>query len=97
MSFEIWIPVIVAIITSTTSYLLARSKSKSELEASEVETRNKIETMQENHKQELEKLEHEFELKANYDERGAQTELAKDFMKNPEIQKAMMKEFMKKM
>lgn len=97
MSIEIWVPVLIAIITSATSYFLARHKGKSELEVSEKATRNEIEKMKESHKQELEKLEREFELKADYEERGAQTELIKEFMKSPEIQGKMMEGFLKQM
>lgn len=101
MKLEIWIPVIVALVSSTasflSSYFLARSKAKAELKALEQETNSKIETMNENHKHELERLEREFKLKADYDERGAQTELIKEFMKKPEMQKMIMQEFMKQM
>lgn len=95
MNIEMWIPVLVAIISSGFSYGIARSKSKSELKSLEQSTNDKLRTMQESHKNELEKLEKEFELKASYEESQAQTELAKEFMKQPEVSQAIMKEFAK--
>lgn len=94
MKLEIWIPVIIAVFSSVTSYLLAVNKGRTELKALEKETDRTIQTIKEQHKNELEKLEKEFELKAKYDEKEAQTELLKsfmgEFMNSPEIKEQIM-------
>lgn len=99
MELEILIPVIVAVFSSLTSYLLAVNKGRTELRALEKETDLAIQTIKEQHRNELEKLEKEFELKAKYGESEAQTELLKGFvgemMSAPEIKEKIMGEAMK--
>ncbi|WP_010530562.1 hypothetical protein [Lentibacillus jeotgali] len=91
---EIWIPVIVALISSVTSYFLATYKGKTELrnlkkqqEANlkkmEEQRKADLEKMEKQHAQEIERIKTEIQSKSELYENQAQTGAIKNIMEDP--------------
>lgn len=108
---EIWIPVVVALITSVISYFASISKSKNELKIAQVKHNSELERLerenkaaldqlQEQHKNEIEKMTLEIEKQAMLYESNSQVDVVKQFMGNKKISGKMedllLKEFEKK-
>ena len=93
---DIWIPVIVAIVASFSSYIAAVGKGKSELSKLEAKHEKELEKLEKEHRYNLEKMEAEIAGQAKLYEEAKQTDLAGNFMEklleNPEINEMIMKE-----
>lgn len=90
---EIWIPVIVAILTSVASFIGAVYKGKTDLKNLRVKHDEEIRGMQEKHKMDMERLSAEIDGQAKLYEQTKQTDLTGEIlssmMKDPGMQKMM--------
>lgn len=93
---EIWIPVIIAIVSSLFSYFgsiyqsrgeIKRNKEQysAELEAIRVKNQADLERLEREHKYELEKLQQQIDAEAKLYEQKAQTDALASFMKSPMV------------
>lgn len=93
---EIWIPVIVALISSIISYFASVSKGKSELKAVEIKNKSDIdrlerendaalEKIKQEHKNEIEKMTLEMEKQAKLYESNAQTDMLTKIIGNDKV------------
>ncbi|WP_303965930.1 hypothetical protein [Sporosarcina ureae] len=93
---DIWIPVIVAILTSFSSYIAAVRKGKGELRKLEARHEKDLEKIEKEHRYNLEKMEAEIAGQAKLYEETKQTDLAGNFIEKlldkPEISNMIMQE-----
>jgi len=93
---EVWIPVIVALVSSTISYFASVSKGKNELRAVEIKNKSAIERLEkendaklnrieQEHQNEIEKIALEMEKQAELYDSNAQTDFLTQFMGNEKI------------
>lgn len=90
---EVIMQILVPVLTSLIAYFAAVSKANKELEAIKENNKAELEKVERQAKYEIEKLEKELENQVKLNESNAQIDIAKefirDFMKTPEVKKAM--------